>query len=110
MIATILPGSSNFHAVGYNERKVAKGVARMLEMQNFGTLGTFDKPTSEELVTYLQEYTSRNTRIEKAQFHVAFSCKGHEMTRDRTIGLCPPLPVRNGIWRGRTTLVGLFPL
>ena len=80
MIATILPGSTNFHAVGYNERKVAKGVARMLEMQNFGTLGTFDKPTSEELVTYLQEYTSRNTRIEKAQFHVAFSCKGHEMT------------------------------
>lgn len=43
MIATILPGNSNFHAVGYNERKVAKGVARMLEMQNFGTLGTFGK-------------------------------------------------------------------
>ena len=80
MIATILPGSSNFHAVGYNERKVAKGVARMLEMQNFGALGTFGKPTPEELVTYLQEYTSRNTRIQKAQFHVAFSCKGHEMT------------------------------
>ena len=67
MIATILPGSSNFHAVGYNERKVAKGVARMLEMQNFGTLGTFGKPTPEELVTYFQEYTSRNTRIQKAQ-------------------------------------------
>ena len=50
MIATILPGSSNFHAVGYNERKVAKGVARMLEMQNFGALGTFGKPTPEELV------------------------------------------------------------
>lgn len=80
MIATILPGSSNFHAVGYNERKVAKGVARMLEMQNFGALGTFGKPTPEELVTYLQEYTSRNTRIQKAQFHVAFSCKGHEIT------------------------------
>ena len=48
MIATILPGSSNFHAVGYNERKVAKGVARMLEMQNFGALGTFGKPTPEE--------------------------------------------------------------
>ena len=52
MIVTILPGSSNFHAVGYNERKVAKGVARMLEMQNFGTLGTFGKPTPEELVTF----------------------------------------------------------
>ena len=33
MIATILPGSSNFHAVDYNERKVAKGVARLLEMK-----------------------------------------------------------------------------
>lgn len=40
MIATILPGSTNFHAVGYNERKVSKGVARLLEIQNFGALGT----------------------------------------------------------------------
>lgn len=80
MIATILPGSSNFHAVGYNERKVSKGVARLIEMQNFGTLGAFDKPTPEELVGYLQEYTSRNNRIQKAQFHVAISCKGHEMS------------------------------
>lgn len=80
MIATILPGSSNFHAVGYNERKVSKGVARLIEMQNFGTLGAFCKPTQEELVKYLQEYTSRNNRIQKAQFHVAISCKGHEMS------------------------------
>lgn len=36
MIVTILPGSSDFHAVGYNERKVSKGVARLLEMQNSG--------------------------------------------------------------------------
>lgn len=78
MIATILPGSSNFHAVGYNERKVSKGVARLLEIQNFGALGTFGKPTPDELVRYLQEYTSQNNRIRKAQFHVAISCKGHE--------------------------------
>lgn len=80
MIATILPGNSNFHAVGYNERKVAKGVARLLEIQNFGALGTFGKPTPDELVQYLQDYTSRNDRIRKAQFHVAISCKGHEMS------------------------------
>ena len=41
MIATILPGSTNFHAVGYNEHKVSKGVARLIEIQNFGSLGTF---------------------------------------------------------------------
>ena len=80
MIATILPGSANFHAVGYNERKISKGVALLLEIQNFGTLGTFGKPTSDELVKYLQEYTSRNSRIRKAQFHVSISCKGHEQS------------------------------
>ena len=85
MIATILPGSANFHAVGYNERKVSKGVARLLEIQNFGTLGTFGKPTPDELVKYLQEYTSRNGRIRKAQFHVAISCKGHEWSEEKLL-------------------------
>ena len=80
MIATILPGSANFHAVGYNEHKVAKGAARLIEMRNFGALGTFGRPTADELTKYLMEYTSRNGRIRKAQFHVAVSCKGHEMS------------------------------
>ena len=53
MIATILPGSSNFHAVDYNERKVAKGVARLLEMKNFGALGEIRKPTPEEMAQFL---------------------------------------------------------
>ena len=85
MIVTILPGSSDFHAVGYNERKVSKGVARLLEMQNFGALGTFGKPTPDELIKYLQEYTSRNSRIRKAQYHVAFSCKGHERSESEML-------------------------
>ena len=76
MIATILPGSTNFHAVGYNEHKVSKGVARLIEIQNFGSLGTFHKPTLSELVGYLQKYSSQNSRIRKPQFHVAISCKG----------------------------------
>ncbi len=80
MIATILPGSTNFHAVGYNQRKVSKGVARLLEILNFGNTGTFGKPTTEELVNYLNEYSSANDRIKKAQFHLAISCKGHEMS------------------------------
>lgn len=85
MIATILPGSTNFHAVGYNERKVSKGVARLLEIQNFGALGTFGKPTPDELTKYLQEYSSRNSRIQKAQFHVAISCKGHEQSESELL-------------------------
>ena len=49
MIATILPGSADFHAVGYNEHKVSKGLARLIEMRNFGTIGLAGKPTTEEL-------------------------------------------------------------
>lgn len=54
MIATILPGSADFHAVGYNEHKVSKGLARLIEMRNFGTVGLADRPTTEELTGYLK--------------------------------------------------------
>lgn len=89
MIATILPGSSSFHAVLYNERKVAKGTARLIEMKNFGILediDNFGKPTPEELRSYLQVYSARNGRIRQTQFHLAISCKGHEMTEDELLG------------------------
>jgi len=85
MIATILPSSTNFHAVGYNEHKVSKGVASLLEILNFDTVGLNGKPTPEELTHYLQAYSSRNSRIQKAQFHVAISCKGHEMTEEQLL-------------------------
>ena len=85
MIATILPGSSDFHAVGYNERKVSKGQARLIEMQNIFTAGATESMTSEEKVKYLQEYSARNGRIQKPQFHVAISCKGHEMKEEQLL-------------------------
>ena len=53
MIATILPSSTNFHAVEYNERKVAKGQAVLLEMKNFGYVGAADGYTPEQLQQYL---------------------------------------------------------
>ena len=58
MIATILPGSADFHAIGYNEHKVSKGLARLIEMRNFGTVGLADRPTTEELTGYLKKYSS----------------------------------------------------
>lgn len=68
MIATILPGSTNFHAVGYNEHKVSKGVARLIEIQNFGSLGTFHKPTQSELISYLQSIVHRTAESENHSF------------------------------------------
>ena len=59
MIATILPGSADFHAVGYNEHKVSKGLARLIEMRNFGTVGLTGRPTTEELTGYLKKIQFR---------------------------------------------------
>lgn len=85
MIATILPSSSNFHAVAYNEKKVSAGVARLLEMRNFGHIGVLSQPTAQELQDYLISYSARNSRIKKAQFHLAVSCKGHEKTEEELL-------------------------
>lgn len=85
MIATILPGSADFHAVGYNEHKVYKEVATLLEMQNFGGLDASEHPTAKQLVQFLQFYSSQNSRIQKPQFHVAISCKGHEMSEQQLL-------------------------
>lgn len=105
MIATILPGSENFHAVGYNEHKVAKGTARLLEMHNFGAVGMIQPATTNEKIRFLQRYSARNDRVRKTQFHVAISCKGHEMTENNCWSLpisilrkwVMPLPVSPGL-------------
>lgn len=79
MIASILQSSPTFEAVNYNERKVAKGDATMLVIENFGYLEE-TKFTANDLRKYLIDYSKRNDRIQNPQFHVSFSCKGQEMT------------------------------
>ena len=86
MIATILPSSSNFHAVDYNERKVAQGKAELLQMTNFGFVGAVGKYTPDDLKQYLVEYSSRiNKRIRRPQFHLAISCRGDEYTTEQLV-------------------------
>ena len=85
MIATILPPSTTFHAVDYNERKVSEGVAELLEMKNFGSIGRIDPYTPDELKQYLIDYTQRNERIQKPQFHLAISFRGDEYTYDQLL-------------------------
>ena len=87
MIATILPSSTTFHAVEYNERKVAKGQAVLLEMKNFGYVGAADSYTPEQLQQYLIDYSARNEHIRKAQFHVAISCRGHEYSQEQLLDI-----------------------
>lgn len=79
MIVKILQGSPDFHAVRYNDRKVAEGVARLIEKKDFWTL---DEVSTDDRVNFLKLYSARNGRIKNAQFHVTVSCKGHEKSVD----------------------------
>ena len=84
MIATILPSSTTFHAVDYNERKVSEGVAELLEMNGFDLID--QNYTPEELKQALIDYTYQtNDRIKKPQFHLAISCKGDEYTHEQLL-------------------------
>ena len=86
MIITILPSSANFHAVAYNEMKVEKGMATLLEAQNIYGLRQ-ENYTSEKLRQFFIDYSSRNTHIQNAQFHVAVSCKGNEYTHQQLLDI-----------------------
>lgn len=83
MIITILPNSTTFHAVSYNEKKVEKGQAFLLEAQNISLRPEAFNP--ERLTQYFEDYSARNTRIQNAQFHVAISCKGDEYTHEQLL-------------------------
>ena len=76
MIITILPSSTTFHAIAYNEKKVEKGQASLIEAANIGLRQ--EAYTDDNLREYFELYSARNTRIQNTQFHVAVSCKGNE--------------------------------
>lgn len=84
MIITILPNSSGFHAVAYNENKVSHGMAELMVVENFPTLTPANYST-ENFRRYLEDYSSKNAYIQNAQFHVAVSCKGTEYTHQQLL-------------------------
>lgn len=87
MIVTMLPKSANFHAVLYNERKVAEGVATLLVKDNISGAAAFNDYTPEEMRQFFVDYSLRNSRIKFPQFHVAISCKGHEYSEEQLVEL-----------------------
>ena len=87
MIITILPSSSNFHAVAYNENKVEKGMAELIEIQNFDGIDVEAGYNAGDLQTYLLDYSRRNENVFNAQFHVSVSCKGNEYTHQQLLDI-----------------------
>jgi hypothetical protein len=85
MIITILPSSTTFHAIAYNEKKVEKGQASLLEAANIGLRQ--EAYTADNLREYFELYSARNTRIQNTQFHVAVSCKGNEYSYEQLLDI-----------------------
>lgn len=85
MIITILPSSTSFHAIAYNEKKVEKGQASLIEARNISLRQAAF--TADKLREYFELYSSRNTRIQNAQFHVAVSCKGNEYSYEQLLDI-----------------------
>lgn len=71
-IVKILKSSKSFRAVDYNENRVEKGEAVLLEAGNFN-IPFNDK---ESYKAYLEKWTSSNKRIKNPQLHVVISLKG----------------------------------
>ena len=86
MIITILPSSANFHAIAYNEMKVEKGLATLLEVQNIDGIRP-ETYTADKLQWYFLQYSARNTYIKKPQFHIAVSCKGTEYSHQQLLDI-----------------------
>ena len=85
MIITILPSSTTFHAIAYNEKKVEKGQASLTEAANIGLRQ--EAYTADNLREYFKLYSARNTRIQNTQFHVAVSCKGNEYSYEQLLDI-----------------------
>jgi hypothetical protein len=83
MIITILPNSTTFHAIAYNEKKVEKGQAFLMEARNISLRP--EAFTPEKLRQYFEDYSALNTRIKNTQFHVAVSCKGDEYSQEQLL-------------------------
>ncbi len=73
----------NFNAVNYNEKKVKQGAAGLVYFENFGNLQDRKEITKEEFKKYLQDYSSRNTKINNPVFHATCSCKGKELSHEQ---------------------------
>ena len=86
MIAKILTKSATFDAVIYNDKKVMKGVAELLEMRNMGYIESMNASrTTEATRKFFVEYSNQNDRIKYPQFHVVLSCKGHELDKSELL-------------------------
>ena len=98
-----------FPGAGYNERKVAEGVARLMAMENVDSamrhkvelLHEVGFDCAGEIEKYLKERsrTYGNTKTTRFQFHIAASVKGQVMSADELTDFARQLMAEAGYGR-----------
>ena len=98
-----------FPGAGYNERKVAEGVARLMAMENVDAamrhkvelLHEVGFDCAGEIEKYLKERsrTYGNTKTTRFQFHIAASVKGQVMSADELTDFARKLMAEAGYGR-----------
>ena len=98
-----------FPGAGYNERKVAEGVARLMAMENVDSamrhkvelLHEVGFDCAGEIEKYLKERsrTYGNTKTTRFQFHIAASVKGQVMSADELTDFARQLMTEAGYGR-----------
>lgn len=68
--------ATTFAACFYNEKKVAKGEAKLLEMRNFGDLQKYGIHTPVVTSRYLRKIADQNQDVKHPQKHIMFSLPG----------------------------------
>ena len=68
--------ATSFAACFYNEKKVAEGTARCVEMRNFGYLEDFFIHSPVVMSNYFQKIADHNSMVEHPQKHMVWSFPG----------------------------------
>lgn len=68
--------ATTFAACFYNEKKVTKGEAKLLEMRNFGDLQKYGIHTPVVTSRYLRKIADQNQDVKHPQKHIMFSLPG----------------------------------
>lgn len=68
--------ATTFAACFYNEKKVTKGEARLVEMLNFGDLQRYGIHSPVVTSRYLRKIADQNTDVKHPQKHIMFSLPG----------------------------------
>lgn len=81
MIVKILAaGSSDFHGVQYNDKKVEKGTGELMLMKNFPSFINGES-SQQEVRNYLKS-VSKNEKVKKPQFHAVISTRFRQHSRE----------------------------